>query len=255
MDTQKRCYVLAPADGNGCATAETRGRYGDTGPREGETRLPPHRLGGDPKIGYPSIAMEQLPTLILASTSRYRRVLLERLRVPFEVMAPEWDEVRMPDADATVQANAAGKARSASKARPEAAILASDQVAYCDGRILEKPGTEAAAREQLAFLAGREHSLHTCVVLRMPDERERDETTIARLKIRELTSEQIASYIRLDSPLDCAGSYKSEKLGIALFEYLRCDDPTSIEGLPLIATRRLLEAEGWSSLHTTGEVS
>ena len=180
---------------------------------------------------------------------------MERLRVPFEVLAPQWDEIRLDDADATVHANAVGKARAAAKVRPDAAILASDQVAHCEGMILEKPGTVAAASEQLGQLAGREHTLHTCVVLRLPDDRERHETVVAHLKIRRLTSEQIASYIRLDSPLDCAGSYKSEKLGITLFDYLRCDDPPPIEGLPLIATRRLLEDAGWDLLPTPGEES
>jgi septum formation protein len=192
--------------------------------------------------------MEQHPTLVLASTSRYRRALLERLRVPFEVVAPQWTEVRLTDPGLTVLQNAMGKARSAAQARPAATILASDQVAFCEGRILEKPGGVDAACEQLAWLAGREHELHTCVLLRTPDGVERSETIVARLRIRSLSPEEIASYVRADLPLDCAGSYRSEGLGIVLFDYLRCEDPTAIVGLPLVATRRLLEDAGWKLL-------
>jgi septum formation protein len=189
--------------------------------------------------------MQRLPCLILASTSRYRRALLERLRVPFETLAPAWAEVRLADPDATVRANALGKARAAARTRPEAAVLASDQVGWCAGRMLEKPGIPEAACDQLAWLAGREHTLHTCVVLREPGGRETQETIVARLRMRPLRPDQVEAYVRLDSPLDCAGSYKTESLGIALFESLSCADPTAIEGLPLIAVGRLLRGAGW----------
>lgn len=192
--------------------------------------------------------MQRHPGLVLASTSPYRKALLERLRVPFDVIAPGWDEVRLADPDATVLRNATGKAGSGARMRPDAAILASDQVAFCGGRILEKPRTEEAAREQLLWLAGKEHTLHTCVVLRMPDGLERVETVVARLRVRPLTEEDAAGYVRADRPLDCAGSYRSEGLGIVLFDYIRCDDPTAIEGLPLVATRRILEDAGWRLL-------
>ena len=196
-------------------------------------------------MGYPSGAMAHRPTLILASTSRYRRALLERLRVPFEVAAPPWSEVYLSDPDTTVSANALGKARSVAAERPDAVILGSDQVAWCDGQIIEKPGTPEAACSQLALLAGREHALYTCVALRMPDGREREETVVANLRMRPLSSEQIASYVQIDSPLDCAGSYKIEGYGIVLFDSLRCEDPTAIEGLPLISTWHLLEEAGF----------
>jgi len=197
--------------------------------------------------------MAQRPTLILASTSRYRRALLERLRVPFEVVAPAWDEVRLSDPDTTVSVNALGKARAAAKTRSDTVVLSSDQVAWCDGQILEKPGTPEAACRQLALLAGREHLLYTCVALCMPDGREREETVVAQLRMRPLSPEQIASYVRLDAPLDCAGSYKSEGYGIVLFDAVRCEDPTAIEGLPLISTRRLLEEAGWDCLPVAGQ--
>jgi len=189
--------------------------------------------------------MTRNPGLILASTSRYRKALLERLRIPFDVLAPHWDEVRLADPDLTVIENAMGKARAAALERPDAAILASDQVAFCQGRILEKPGIEERAREQLMWLSGREHTLHTCVLLRTPDGFERSETVVARLRIRLLDEAEIAAYVGAERPFDCAGSYKSEGLGIVLFDYMRCEDPTAIEGLPLIATRRILEDAGW----------
>jgi septum formation protein len=192
--------------------------------------------------------MQRYPLLVLASTSRYRKALLERLRVPFEVVAPPWTEVRLTDPGLTVLQNSMGKARAAAHERPTAAILASDQVAFCEGRILEKPGNELAACEQLAWLAGKEHELHTCVLLRTPDGVERSETNVARLRIRSLDPDEIASYVHADLPLDCAGSYRSEGLGIVLFDYIRCEDPTAIEGLSLVATRRLLEDAGWDLL-------
>lgn len=192
--------------------------------------------------------MHEPPPLVLASTSRYRQALLARLRLAFDIVAPRWMEVRSSDPDGTVRENALGKARAAAADRPEAAILGSDQVAFCEGRILEKPGSAEMARDQLAFLSGREHTLHTCVVLRTPDGRERDRTVVARMRLRALTPEQIASYVRLESPLDCAGSYRCESLGIALFDAMHCEDPTAIEGLPLIATTRLLEEAGFEIL-------
>ncbi len=165
--------------------------------------------------------------------------------MPFETLAPAWEEVRLGDPDGTVRANTFGKVRAAAAIRPEAAILASDQVGWCAGRILEKPGTPETAREQLAWLAGREHTLHTCVVLRVPDGSEREQLVVARLRVRPLRPDQIDAYVRLDTPLDCAGSYKTESLGIALFDSMRCDDPTAIEGLPLISVCRLLRDAGW----------
>jgi septum formation protein len=190
--------------------------------------------------------MNGLPDLVLASTSPYRRTLLDRLRIRYETIAPTWEEVRIErDPDATVRANALGKARSGSLARPGAAVLGSDQVAWCSGKLLESPGSPERAAEQLAWLAGREHTLHTCVALRMPDGQEATSTVVAHLWMRPLTQEQIDSYIRHEDPVDCAGSYKFESLGIVLFDRIACEDPTAIQGLPLIATRRLLESAGW----------
>ena len=212
--------------------------------------LVPRRAGGNPGAGglfsgSMNPTAPKLPDLILASTSPYRRALLERFRIPFEAVAPAWEEVRLGDPDATVRANAVGKARAGAAAFPGAAVLGSDQIAWCAGKLLEKPGLAGRAAEQLTWLAGREHTLHTCVALLTPDGREHDETVVARLWIRPLTQEQIDRYIRFDAPLDCAGSYRIESLGIVLFDRIDCADPTAIEGLPLLATRRLLEAAGW----------
>ncbi|MDM7915615.1 MAG: nucleoside triphosphate pyrophosphatase [Candidatus Eisenbacteria bacterium] len=193
-------------------------------------------------------AGREWPRLVLASTSPYRRALLERLALPFDSIDPGWKEVRRSDPDETVRENAVGKARAGGALRPDAWILASDQVGYCDGQILEKPGTPVRAIEQLQFLSGREHTLHTGVVLRSPDGLEEIEIVVAHLRMRPLRLEQIEAYVRREAPLDCAGSYKSEALGILLFDSLRCDDPTAIVGLPLIATRRLLEAAGLDPL-------
>jgi septum formation protein len=186
----------------------------------------------------------QRPTLVLASTSPYRRALLARLRLDFDVIAPPWQEVRSTDPEATARANAIGKARAAARLRSDAIIIASDQVAFCAGMILEKPGTYERACDQLAFLAGREHTLHTCVVVRSPNGAEREKVVLARLRMRPLAGDQVRAYVRLDAPLDCVGSYKSESLGVALFDRFDCEDPTAIEGLPLIATTRLLEEAG-----------
>lgn len=196
--------------------------------------------------------MSASPPLVLASTSPYRRALLSRLGVPFETVTPGCEEVRLPDPNEMVRTNALLKARAGGFLRPDAVVLGSDQIAFCSGRILEKPGSFDRACEQLAWLSGRDHTLHTCVAIREPGGRESSETVVVRLTVRPLTRTQIESYIRRESPLDCAGSYKSEGLGIALFDSVECDDPTAIEGLPLIATRRLLEAAGFAILDPEG---
>lgn len=200
-----------------------------------------------PAAGYASSIVKSPPSLVLASTSRYRKALLERLRIPFDVSKPDWDEVRLGNPADTAQANATGKARSVAATRGgTAAVLGSDQVCWCDGVQFDKPMTAKAACTQLRALSGREHELHTAVALVLPGGVARTGAVVARMRVRPLTSAAIASYVATDQPLDCAGSYRIESLGIVLFEYVRCDDPTSIEGLPLIATARLLEECGWT---------
>jgi septum formation protein len=194
--------------------------------------------------------------LVLASTSVFRRDLLARLRLPFDMAAPRFDELSPPpgesDADAVralVRENAVGKALSLRDSYPDALILASDQLGECEGRVLSKPGTVQRAVEQLLHLAGKEHRLHNAVVLLdARDGRSAHELVTSRLVMRPLTEERIRRYVELERPLHSAGSYLSESLGVALFESMGGDDPTAIIGLPLTSVVRLLERFGVSPL-------
>jgi septum formation protein len=193
--------------------------------------------------------------LILASTSKYRRELLARLRMPFTTASPEFVETAPPEpvtpegVRAAVLENARGKALSLRGAYPDGLILASDQLGECEGRLLQKPGTVERALEQLRLLAGREHRLHTAVVLlEAATGTVRSEVVTSPLRMRRLPEEALRRYVELERPLDCAGSYLSEGLGIVLFDYLRGDDPTAIIGLPLLAVSRLLEEAGLDPL-------
>jgi septum formation protein len=190
--------------------------------------------------------------VILASTSPYRRELFARLRIPFDTAAPRFEELPAPTAQVTAEEvrqlvlqNARGKAGSLRDAYPDGLLLASDQVGECEGRILNKPLTEERAVEQLLFLRGREHRLHTAVVLLdSRSGREVEEVVVSPLRMRDLREEQVRRYVRLEQPLQCAGSYLSEGLGVALFERMGGDDPTAIVGLPLITVTRMLAEFG-----------
>lgn len=186
--------------------------------------------------------------LILASTSRYRRALLERLGLPFEALPPPFEELEAGEASdpaAMVLANARGKAASLAADHPGALIIGSDQAAVCEGNILGKPGSIARAVEQLLLLSGREHELLTAIaVLPAPEGTAETALVTHRLRIRALTRTEAEAYVQREMPLDCAGAYKAEGLGIALFEYLRGDDPTAIVGLPLAALSNLLRRFG-----------
>ena len=183
--------------------------------------------------------------LILASTSPYRRQLLERLGVPFRAVAPTVDEAAIQaQFDAASAADlaehlATAKALSVSRQEPDATIIGSDQVCVCDDRILNKPGTAEAAADQLAFLAGKTHRLITAVCIWQAGATlwHCDVTTLTMLP---LSREQIDRYVATDQPLDCAGSYKLESRGIALFEAIQSADHSAITGLPLLAVARLL---------------
>jgi septum formation protein len=191
--------------------------------------------------------------LVLASTSPYRRALLERLRLPFEAVAPPFDEeaekaaLSHLDPEALSLALARGKALSVARARPGAIVIGSDQIATIDGRKLDKPGTEDDARAQLGLLAGRTHRLVTSVVV-VRDETIHAHVDVHELTLRPLSEAQIARYVARDAPLDCAGSYRSEGLGVALFERVRGEDATAVVGLPLIAVSRLLAQLGLDPL-------
>jgi septum formation protein len=185
--------------------------------------------------------------LVLASTSRYRRELVERLGIPVEVMAPDFDEraaeaaLAPCSAEALACALAAGKARSLAPQLEDALVIGADQIAEIDGERLHKPGSEENARAQLRRLAGRTHRLVTAVtLLRTRDLRAETVVDVHHLTMRPLSDGAIARYVERDRPLDCAGSYKIEALGIALFERVAGDDFTAVIGLPLTAVVTLL---------------
>ncbi len=187
------------------------------------------------------------PPLVLASTSRYRRELLGRLRVPFAVAAPDVDEAALPGERplATAARLAAAKARALAGRFPDALILGSDQVADSDGVAVSKPGDAATARAQLTAQSGRDVVFHTAVALlntRTGTLAEANVDVVTRF--RTLSPADIDAYLALDAPWDCAGSMRSEGLGIVLVDAIRSDDPTALIGLPLIAVARMLRAQG-----------
>lgn len=188
--------------------------------------------------------------LILASTSPYRRALLDRLGVPYEAVAPRCDEERVKargGAPAAIAAELArAKAESVARRCPDAHVLGGDQLVDLDGEILGKPGTAAAAEAQLRRLAGRTHRLLTAVTLRSPDGEHRELLDEHRMTLRPLTDAEIRRYVARAAPLDCCGSYKIEGLGIALFEAIEGRDFTAIMGLPLVGVAALLRHEGWA---------
>lgn len=187
--------------------------------------------------------------LILASTSPYRRALLDRLGLPFRALAPHVDEDRVKgeplEARELAERLAAAKARSIAGDWPEAAIIGGDQVVSVGGRILGKPGTAEAAVEQLTTLAGRSHELITALAVCVGDRlmRHLDVTT---LWMRPLGRSEIERYVAADRPLDCAGSYKLESRGIALFERIASEDHSAITGMPLIALTGILRGLGFA---------
>lgn len=185
------------------------------------------------------------PPLILASTSRYRRELLQRLRLPFEVLSPEVDETPQPgEAPAALALRLAlAKARAGQARRPEAVVIGSDQVADLDGEPIGKPHTHERAVAQLTRLAGRSVVFQTGVAVVAPGF-EQALLAPVRVRFRALAPAEIEHYLRTEQPYDCAGSAKSETLGIALLEAIESDDPTALVGLPLIRTCALLRAAG-----------
>lgn len=192
--------------------------------------------------------------LLLASTSKYRRALVERLGLPFEVAAPDFDESAHASAfasctdDAFALRLAEGKARSLAPTFPDHLILGADQIATLDSpkrRLLHKPGTVDRAVEQLMALAGRTHVLTTGVVMLHPRSG-RVETAVdrQRLTMRRYDEAEARAYVEAAQPLDCVGSYRVEDAGITLFEDIDADDVTGIIGLPLLHVCRLLRRFG-----------
>lgn len=187
------------------------------------------------------------PLLILASTSPYRRELLARLRLDFEVASPDVDESPLPgESPATLaQRLAMAKGFAIAARMPQAWVIGSDQVADLDGRALGKSGGRAAAIGQLQAMSGRVVAFRTAVcVMRAGIHFAEIDTTLVRF--RTLDPAEIARYVDAEHPFDCAGSFKSEGLGIALFDAIEAQDPTALVGLPLIATARLLRQAGYS---------
>ena len=191
--------------------------------------------------------MSTRPPLILGSTSVYRRELLARLRLPFEVHAPHVDETPLPgEAPAALaQRLALAKAHAVARLHPEAVVIGSDQVADLDGQPIGKPGTHERAVAQLRSMSGRSVVFQTAVAV-VCARSAYVGTALAPVKVRfrELSSEEIELYLRAEQPYDCAGSAKSETLGIALLDAIESDDPTALVGLPLIRTCALLRAAG-----------
>lgn len=194
-----------------------------------------------------------MPTLVLASTSPFRRALLERLGLPFETAAPSVDEAARPGETPgmLVTRLARAKAEAVRDRFPTSLIIGSDQVAFRDGQILGKPGTRAKAIEQLEQASGRSVSFYTglCLLNAMTGKAQ----TVCepyRVHFRRLTAAQIETYVERERPFGCAGSFKAEGLGIALFERLSGDDPNALIGLPLIRLVDMLLAEGVDALST-----
>ncbi len=186
-------------------------------------------------------------TLVLGSTSVYRRELLGRLRWPFEVAAPDVDETPKPGEtpQALAQRLALAKAQSVAARFPQAIVIGSDQVADLDGQPLGKPGTHERATAQLRQMRGRTVVFQTALsVVCQASGFAASDLAPVRVQFRDVSDAEIEHYLRAEQPYDCAGSAKSEGLGIALLEAIHSDDPTALVGLPLIRTCRLLRAAG-----------
>lgn len=185
--------------------------------------------------------------LILGSTSRYRRELLERLNIAFEVAAPDVDETPLPQEAPRVLAErlALAKAKAVAAQFPQAVVIGSDQVADLNGQSLGKPGTHDKATSQLRLMRGQTVVFQTAVsVVCLETGFEQSSLAAVRVKFRDLTDSEIENYLRIEQPYDCAGSAKSEGLGIALLDSIDSDDSTALIGLPLIRTCQMLRSAG-----------
>ena len=194
--------------------------------------------------------MSESPTpraLVLGSTSRYRRELLTRFRLPFDIASPDVDETPQPGETPAALALrlALAKAHAVAAQHPQAIVIGSDQVADLHGQPLGKPLVHDKAVAQLRAMSGQSMLFHTAVavVCRATGFAQAD-TAVVRTVFRTLSDAEIERYLRAEEPYDCAGSAKSEGLGITLLEAIESDDPTALIGLPLIRTARLLRAAG-----------
>jgi septum formation protein len=192
-----------------------------------------------------------MTNLILASTSPYRRSLLKRLQLPFECQSPDADETPLTNeapAD-LVYRLALAKATSISRDHQAATVIGSDQVASLDGKILGKPGNHSTASGQLRACSGREVKFYTgLAVVSENSGFQQVHVEPFTVVFRDLSDAMIDNYLHMEQPYDCAGSFKCEGLGIALFARLHGDDPTALEGLPLISLVTMLDAAGINSI-------
>lgn len=189
--------------------------------------------------------------IILASSSKYRRQLLERINIPFKSHAPEIDETPTPgeSPEQLVLRLATSKAQALAATYPHSLIIGSDQVAELDGKIITKPETHTKATQQLRDCSGKIVRFHTGLTLLNSKTGNTQSTdSITEVHFRELNSAEIESYLRREQPYDCAGSFKAEGLGICLFNAINSNDPSSLIGLPLIQLTSMLLNEGISPL-------
>jgi septum formation protein len=187
------------------------------------------------------------PPLVLASTSAYRRELLQRLRVQFEVLSPGVDETSHPgeSPEQVARRLSLEKARAVALRRPEALVIGSDQTATLDGvGIIGKPGTHERAVAQLRAASGRTLVFHTGLCLWRPDAEPLVDCIDTRVRFRSLADDEIERYLWAETPYDCAGSAKSEGLGAALLEAQEGPDPSALVGLPLIRLAQMLRTAG-----------
>jgi septum formation protein len=189
--------------------------------------------------------------LVLASTSKYRRELLGRLGLPFEVASPQVDETALPQEapQDTARRLAEAKARAVAARFPQAIVIGSDQVAVLGDVPLGKPGDHATALRQLKAMRGKEVVFHTALcVCNAASGRAQTRVVPFYVRFRDYSDAQIERYLQLEQPYDCAGSARCEGLGIALIAEMRGDDPNALIGLPLIALTEMLAAQGVSVL-------
>ena len=187
--------------------------------------------------------------LVLASTSRYRRELLQRLRLPFDTASPHVDETPLAGEEpaALVQRLARAKATAVANSAPGAWVIGSDQVAELDGAPLGKPGGREAALAQLTSMSRRAIRFHTAVALVREGGGVFEALDLTTVHFRRLDAGEIGRYVDAEQPFDCAGSFKAEALGITLFDSIHSHAPTALVGLPLIATARLLRQAGFAA--------
>ena len=205
-------------------------------------------------MSFSAKAVQPTRQLVLGSTSAYRRQLLERLRIPFVVAAPHVDETPLygETPQHLAERLALAKARVVASSFPNAVVIGSDQVADLNGQPLGKPGTHERAVTQLRQMRGQTVVFQTAVsVVCLESGFEKTEVAAVQVTFRELSDEDIANYLRLEQPYDCAGSAKSEGLGIALLSAIDSDDPTALIGLPLIRTCKMIQAAGINVLATS----